>query len=94
MMAAVSRSVNKVGFECEFVTKPPDCLQVECPVCLNIIFFKNLIKLLAVGRASVKSVSQLLNFPQIVPKPLAPVINKSATKCFPTRDCNSHSMSI
>ena len=36
-MAAVSRPVNKAGFECEFVTKPPDCLQVECPVCLNIL---------------------------------------------------------
>ena len=27
---------NRGGYDCEFVTPPPDVLQTECPVCLQI----------------------------------------------------------
>ena len=30
-------SKNQVGFECEFVEDPPQWLQIECPVCLQIL---------------------------------------------------------
>ena len=28
---------NQGGYDCEFVTQPPDAFQVECPVCLQIL---------------------------------------------------------
>ena len=30
------RSRNRGGYDCEFVTPPPDAFQTECPVCLQI----------------------------------------------------------
>ena len=30
-------TVNLVGFDCEFLEPPPDAIQTECPVCLQII---------------------------------------------------------
>ena len=30
-------SKNQVGFECEFVEAPAECLQSECPICLHIL---------------------------------------------------------
>ena len=30
-------SAHSVGFECEFVEKPPQWLQTECPICLHIL---------------------------------------------------------
>ena len=36
-MAAPMNSLRKEGFDCEFVEKPPDTIQSECPVCLQIL---------------------------------------------------------
>ncbi len=33
----VKQATNVVGFECEFLEPPPETLQTECPVCLQII---------------------------------------------------------
>ena len=30
-------SNNQIGFECEFLEPPADCLQSECPICLHIL---------------------------------------------------------
>ena len=30
------QSRNRGGYDCDFVTPPPDVLQTECPVCLQI----------------------------------------------------------
>ncbi|CAI8037811.1 TNF receptor-associated factor 4, partial [Geodia barretti] len=38
-MAAIAESVkgqNRGGYDCEFVTPPPDVIQIECPICLQI----------------------------------------------------------
>ena len=36
-MATVSGKTEKGGFDCEFVEKPPEAVQSECPVCLQIL---------------------------------------------------------
>ena len=35
--AQPDKAENRGGFECEFVERPPEVLQSECPVCLQII---------------------------------------------------------
>ena len=38
-MAAIAESVkgqNRGGYDCEFVTLPPDVIQIACPICLQI----------------------------------------------------------
>ena len=34
---AVERKENRGGYECEFVERPPEAIQTECPVCLQIL---------------------------------------------------------
>ncbi len=45
-----------VGFDCEFLDPPPDILQTECPVCLQIIREPH--QVTCCGKSSVNHVSR------------------------------------
>ena len=79
---------NQIGFECEFVEDPPQWLQTECPICLQIL--PEPYQVTCCGKSFCRQC--MYSEGQKVTTSLALAVNKIILMITPTRGSNSHSM--